>query len=248
MKRILTALTLVLVMACSNAQQKPLIGISSSRSQTSGTIQLSPAYPDAIMKAGGTAVLLPVIHSREEADALLATLDGIVFSGGVDVDPVWYGEEPLNETVEIDKVRDYSDSLLARAALDSGKPILAICRGEQLLNVVMGGSLFQDIPSQVEGHLTHGGGAKHMIQIDKGSFLHTIFGVESMEVNSYHHQAVKVPAEGVKVTARSEDGIVEAYEADRIWAVQFHPEKTLAEGDETILPLFRAWIHLTEPR
>ena len=248
MKRILAALSLVLFMACSNAQQKPLIGISSSRSQSSGTIQLSPAYTDAIMKAGGTAVVLPVIYSREQADALLATLDGIVLSGGVDVAPSWYGEEPLNETVEVDIVRDYSDSLLARAALDSGKPILAICRGEQLLNVVMGGSLYQDIPSQVEGHATHGGGATHKIQIDKDSFLYTIFGIESMEVNSYHHQAVKEPAPGIRITARSEDGLVEAFEADRIWAVQFHPEKSLAEGDETILPFFRAWIHLTEPR
>ena len=248
MKRILAALTLVLAMACSNAQQKPLIGISSSRSQSSGNIQLSPAYTDAVMKAGGTAVLLPVVYTREQADALLATLDGIVFSGGVDVDPRWYGEEPLNETVEIDPVRDLSDSLLACAALASGKPILGICRGEQLLNVIMGGSLYQDIPSQVEGHLAHRGGAIHKIQIEKGSFLHNIFGAESMEVNSYHHQAVKVPAKGIKVAARSEDGIVEAYEADRIWAVQFHPEKALAEGDETILPFFRAWIHLTEPR
>lgn len=242
MKRILAALSIVLFMACSSAPQKPLIGISSSRSQSSGTIQLSPAYTDAIMKAGGTAVILPVIYSREQADALLATLDGIVLSGGVDVAPNWYGEEPLNETVEVDVVRDYSDSLLARAALDSGKPILAICRGEQLLNVVMGGSLYQDIPSQVEGHVTHGGGATHKIQIDKDSFLYNIFGVESMEVNSYHHQAVKEPAPGIKITARSEDGLVEAFEADRIWAVQFHPEKALAEGDETILPFFKAWI------
>lgn len=248
MKRILAALSIVLFMACSSAPQKPLIGISSSRSQSSGTIQLSPTYTDAIMKAGGTAVILPVIYSREQADALLATLDGIVLSGGVDVAPSWYGEEPLNETVEVDVVRDYSDSLLARAALDSGKPILAICRGEQLLNVVMGGSLYQDIPSQVEGHVTHGGGAAHKIQIDKDSFLYNIFGVESMEVNSYHHQAVKEPAPGIKITARSEDGLVEAFEADRIWAVQFHPEKALAEGDETILPFFKAWIHLTEPR
>lgn len=248
MKRILAALSIVLFMACSSAQQKPLIGISSSRSQSSGTIQLSPTYTDAIMKAGGTAVILPVIYSREQADALLASLDGIVLSGGVDVAPSWYGEELLNETVDVDVVRDYSDSLLARAALDSGKPILAICRGEQLLNVVMGGSLYQDIPSQVEGHVTHSGGAKHKIQIDKDSFLYNVFGVESMEVNSYHHQAVKDPAPGIKITARSEDGLVEAFEADRIWAVQFHPEKALAEGDETILPFFKAWIHLTEPR
>ena len=242
MKRILAALSIVLFMACSSAQQKPLIGISSSRSQSSGTIQLSSTYTDAIMKAGGTAVILPVIYSREQADALLATLDGIVLSGGVDVAPSWYGEEPLNETVEVDVVRDYSDSLLARAALDSGKPILAICRGEQLLNVVMGGSLYQDIPSQVEGHVTHGGGATHKIQIDKDSFLYNIFGVESMEVNSYHHQAVKEPAPGIKITARSEDGLVEAFEADRIWAVQSHPEKALAAGDESYLAFFKAWI------
>lgn len=248
MKRILVALTLLVLLACSAPARKPVIGISSSRSMTSGTIQLSPAYTDAIMKAGGTAVLLPVIYTREQADALLCTLDGIVFSGGVDVNPAWYGEELLNETVEVDPVRDLSDSLLSRAALASGKPILGICRGEQLLNVILGGSLYQDIPSQVEGHGIHGGGARHLIQIEKGSFLYDILGVETLEVNSYHHQAVKDPAPGIKIAARSEDGIVEAYEADRIWAVQFHPEKLLAEGDETILPLFRAWIHLTEPR
>lgn len=242
MKRILAALVLFAVLACSTPARKPVVGISSSRSLSSGTIQLSPAYTDAIMKAGGTAVMLPVIYTREQADALLATLDGIVFSGGVDVNPAWYGEEPLNETVEIDPVRDLSDSLLARAALASGKAILGICRGEQLLNVILGGSLYQDIPSQVEGHLAHGGGARHPIQIEKGSFLYNVLGAETLEVNSYHHQAVKDPAPGIQVVARTEDGIVEAYEAGRIWAVQFHPEKMLADGDQTWLPLFRAWI------
>ena len=203
---------------------------------------LSTTYTNAISKAGGVPTVIPTVKTREEADAILATLDGIVFSGGEDVNPAWYGEGILNETVYMDSVRDHSDSLLARAALASGKPILAICRGAQLMNVILGGSLYQDIPTQIPGADSHGGGARNKIGLEESSVLSRIFGPDSLEINSFHHQAVKVPAPGIRITAHSADGIVEAFETDQIWAVQFHPEKMLQDGDEKWLELFKEYV------
>ena len=221
--------------------RKPLIGISSSRS-SSGSTLLATTYTEAVAKAGGVAVVLPTVALREEADDLLTSLDGIIFSGGEDVNPAWYGEDILNETVGIDAVRDHSDSLLARAALASGKPILGICRGEQLMNVMLGGSLYQDIPSQVPQHTGHGGGATNTITLEGESVLSRLYGPGPMEVNSYHHQAVKDPAPGIRITARSDDGVVEAYETPQVWAVQFHPEKLLQQGDAKWLMFFEAFV------
>lgn len=240
MKPIIIPALLLLLAACS-APKTPLIGISCSRS-SSGSTLLSTSYTEAVAKAGGVALVIPTVTSREQADAVVAALDGVVFSGGEDINPAWYGEEILNGSVEIDAVRDRSDSLLARAALSSGKPILAICRGEQLMNVMLGGSLFQDIPVQVPRTVGHGGGAFHKIGLEEGSVLSRLYGTDSLEVNSYHHQAVKQAAPGVRVTARSREGIVEAYENSQVWAVQFHPEKMLQQGREQWLPLFELFV------
>ena len=236
----LIILLLVLAVACSSPKV-PLIGITCSRS-ASGATMLATTYTDAISKAGGVPMVIPTVKTREEADAILATLDGIVFSGGEDVNPAWYGEEILNETVYMDSVRDHSDSLLARAALASAKPILAICRGAQLMNVILGGSLYQDIPTQIPGADSHGGGARNKIGLEESSVLSRIFGPDSLEINSFHHQAVKVPAPGIRITAHSADGIVEAFETDQIWAVQFHPEKMLQDGEEKWLELFKEYV------
>lgn len=243
MKRVL--LLLFLLAACSQPKA-PLVGITCSRS-SSGSTLLGSAYTEAIGKAGGVPFVIPTVSTREEADAILDRLDGIVFSGGEDVNPAWYGEEILNETVYRDSVRDRSDSLLARAALASGKPILGICRGEQLMNVMLGGSLYQDIPTQVPGHVAHGGGAMNKIGVEEGSILWQLYGCDSLEVNSFHHQAVKDPAPGIRITARADDGIVEAYEADRILAVQFHPEKLLQGGEESWLEFFRHFVQRCRP-
>ena len=241
MARHLALLLLLALVGSCRGPEAPLVGISSSRSSSGGTL-LASAYSEAVSRAGGVPVVIPAVKTREEADAILGRLDGIIFSGGEDIEPAWYGEEVLNGTVSIDPVRDHSDSLLARAALSCGKPVLGICRGEQLLNVIIGGSLYQDIPSQVEGSVRHGGGAEHLIRIEDGSLLGRLFGMDTLTVNSYHHQAVKEPAPGVKVTARSEDGIVEAYEAPGLWAVQFHPEKSLKAGDGKWIRLFEAFV------
>ena len=225
------------IVSCSR-NASVLVGISCSRSSSGGTV-LPATYSDAVRKAGGVPFVIPTVSDAAQAEAVVAAVDGIVFSGGEDVNPAWYGEDVLNSTVEIDAARDRSDSLLVRAALASGKPVLAICRGSQLLNVLLGGSLYQDLPSQ--RGVTHSD-VVHAIGVEKGSFLARIYGADSLTVNSMHHQAVKVAAPGITVVAHSADGVVEAWETPQIWAVQFHPEKMLAAGDSSWLALFNSFI------
>ena len=241
MKKILVPFLLILLMAACKESKTPVIGITCSRS-ASGATQLATSYTEAIVRAGGVAVVLPTVSSAAEAEQLLDILDGIVFSGGEDVNPAWYGESVWNETVYVDTLRDCSDSLLARAAIASGKPVLAICRGAQLMNVMLGGSLYQDLPTQLGSSVKHSGGAANMISLAEGSVLREIFRTDSVQVNSYHHQAVKDLAPGLTVTARAADGVVEAYETPRIWAMQFHPEKLLQAGEARWLPLFQRFV------
>ena len=248
MKRIFFLLMgLALLFSCRGGKQVPLIGISSGRSD-SGLTTLSPNYPNAVIRSGGVPVIFPTVDTEEAAAALVASVDGVIFSGGPDLDPSYYGETIWTETVEVDTLRDVSDLLLMKAAVASGKPVLAICRGEQLMNVVLGGSLIQDIPTQVDTLVRHGGGAWHRIGVEKGSVLYRLFGEDSLTVNSFHHQAVNRVAPGARVTAKAPDGIVEAYEyGDRIIAFQFHPEG-MARKDETWLAPFKYFLSMTKRR
>lgn len=239
MKRILLLFTVLALASC--ARRAPVIGISSGRSE-SGAATLSANYTDAIARAGGVPVIFPTVVDSALASALIRMVDGVVFSGGGDLDPSYYGETVWNETVEVDTLRDVSDLMLMRAALASGKPVMAICRGEQLINVVLGGTLVQDIPTQVDTMIMHSGGTRHRIGVEKGSVLYALFGEDLLTVNSSHHQAVKAPAPGVRVTARADDGIIEAYEyGDQVIAFQFHPEG-LARTDDAWLAPFRYFI------
>lgn len=227
--------------ACSGHADKPVIGISCGVT-SGGTSQLGQAYVESVTLAGGIPVIIPTVRSDEEAADLVALFDGIIFSGGEDVQPSIYGEEVLNETVKSNVPRDVSDFALAKAALSLKKPILAICRGAQLMNVAMGGSLYQDIPSQVPDAVVHGGGAMHKIGLEHDGFLYRIYGTDSLSVNSFHHQGVKDPAPSLKIAARTSDGLVEAFETPLVWAVQFHPEKMIHEGDRSWVPVFSEWM------
>lgn len=240
MKRVV--ILLVAVCALLSCQRRaPLIGITCGRS-SSGASTLSANYSQAVIRSGGIPVIFPTIADSVTAAALVRSVDGVIFSGGPDVDPSYYGEEHWNETVRVDTLRDISDMLLAKAALASGKPVMGICRGEQLINVVLGGTLYQDIPSQVDTLIGHAGGAFHRIGVEKRSVLYQLFGEDSLTVNSFHHQSVKDVAPGVRVTAYAADGTVEAYEyGDRVIAFQFHPEG-LARTDEAWLAPFRYFI------
>ena len=246
MKRILLLLlTLVALQAC--CRRAPLIGISCGRT-ASGAASLSTNYTEAVARSGGIPVIFPTVADSALAAALIKKVDGVIFSGGPDLDPSYYGETVWNETVEVDTLRDVSDLMLMRAALAARKPVMCICRGEQLMNVVLGGSLYQDLPTQVDTLVKHGGGVWHRIGVEKGSVLYELFGQDSLTVNSFHHQAVKQVAPGIRVTAHAGNGIVEAYEyGDRLIAFQFHPEG-MARTDDAWLAPFKYFMKMAGGR
>lgn len=241
---ILAALTL------SGVKAQPLIGVSANTSESDASVGMS--YINAIRNAGGVPVIIPWTTDRAQLNKIFSSIDALVMTGGDDVDPLrYYGEEPLRQLGEVCPERDSSDYLFIKTALEQGLPVLAICRGEQMLNVVAGGSLFQDIPSQLKtSFVKHSQKAPsnsgtHTITIDKKSLLFKILGKETLVVNSFHHQAVKDIAPGFKVVALSRDSVVEAIEsttADNVIGVQFHPEKFACQKGETqFLQLF-TWL------
>ncbi len=198
-------------------------------------------YVDAVARAGGLPVVLPVLDPAL-APAAVAPLDGLVLPGGGDVDPACYGEEPAPETAGVDPARDAWELACARAALDRRLPLLATCRGAQVLNVALGGSLIQDVPTATGER--HGWAARyteavHHVRIAPGCRLAGLLGTTELGINSLHHQAVGRPGAGVEPVAWAEDGTVEAIEVDghpEVVAVQWHPE--LLEADAAQQRLF----------
>lgn len=206
-------------------------------------------YTDAIMSAGGIPLLVPMKTDETSLKQLCDLADGFLFAGGVDLDPSLYGEEKLNDTVEIDAMRDALEMSAVKFAFDTGKPILGICRGIQSVNVGLGGSLWQDIPAQIEGALCHrqnapGTETTHTVNIKPGTRLYKITGAQTVKTNSFHHQAVKAPGKGLIVSAQSDDGVIEALESDDgrfLMLVQWHPEFT-AVTDKVSAGLFKSFM------
>ncbi len=189
----------------------------------------SPAYYEtyarAVAAAGGEPVLLPVGEAAEGAASLLERVDGLLLPGGCDVDPALYGEEPDDQLGRLEPQLDRAEVELVRRAVDVGVPVLGICRGQQVVNVALGGTLHQ----HVAGHDMHGLDRDHLahpIEVEADSELGRSAESTEVMVNSLHHQAIKAVAAPLRVTARSPDGVVEALEAgDRVVAVQCHPEE-----------------------
>lgn len=186
---------------------------------------LNMEYARAVEKSGGLPFVLPLTVNEKQLEGYLAMADGLLLSGGGDVEPSFYGEERLPQCGEASKIRDEMEIALCKKAVEKGIPVLGICRGVQVMNIALGGTLYQHI----ENHARHDMPREpvHSAVIGNGTRLHTIFGVETVSVNSRHHQAVKDVAEGLIVSARAQDGTVEAVEmpGDSFFlGVQWHPE------------------------
>ena len=196
---------------------------------------INQSYVRALTAAGCAPVLIPLIDDQDRLRAIYERLDGIVFPGGADVAPEEYGEQPIDNLNVIEPERDRTELTLARWAFDDDLPTLGICRGQQLLNVALGGSLYQDLRHQGATTVEHSdadGRARtalmHRVRLDPDSRLAQLIDETSIDVNSLHHQAVKSVAPRLRATGKSDDGIIEAIESPerRFWiAVQWHPEE-----------------------
>jgi putative glutamine amidotransferase len=233
---------------------RPLIGIPCATVERVGSslpvYAGNPPYIRALEAAGALSVLIPLYADVTLLEDLRGRLDGLLLTGGGDVDPCHYGESTHPKTETPDAARDRIELAITRDALRQDIPILGICRGMQLFNIARGGTLIQDIPTQVPGAVDHDPSgdrsafAMHRIAIEPDSRLARIIGATSHAVNSYHHQAVARPGEGVRVVARATDGVAEAIELDGhdfAVAVQFHPER-LFEQDARLANLFGAFV------
>lgn len=237
--------------------KKPIIGI------TTNTLAMAEGphlafersyvnhdYVDALTQAGAVPLLLPIIADEESIDLQVSCLDAVVISGGPDVNPLLYGEEPSDKLEFINPERDVFELSVIRAAIKRKLPILGICRGLQILNVAFGGTLYQDVAEISEGQ-QHSQKAKkhvpsHTVEIVPHSKLYALIEESTVFTNSLHHQAIKKLALGFKVNAVAKDGLIEGFEKDGdefILGVQWHPENMI-KTDPLMQKFFKSFVGL----
>jgi putative glutamine amidotransferase len=212
-------------------------------------VRLTAAYVNALESAGLIPLIVPPLSSASAAAAIMDSVSGLVLTGGEDVDPARYGEKRHEKVRSINAARDATEAALIEEAKARGKPVLAICRGIQILNVALGGTLVQDIQTQCDTQIAHDEDSprntrSHEISIEPGSLIAQAVGAEHVTVNSFHHQSVKRVADGMRVTARSPDGIIEGLESTGDWwvmAVQWHPEEMTDSPEPWDRGLFKAF-------
>ncbi len=227
--------------------RSPIVGVTLGDGDEPGLHTMREDYVRSVEQAHAVPVVLPPVRP-EHVEALLERLDGLVLSGGVDLDPSLYGAAPHPRLGRVNRRRDDFELALVREALRRDLPVLAICRGQQVLNVAMGGTLVQDIPSEWEGAGEHDAAGprwhrSHEVRLLPGSRLRTLLARDSMAVNSFHHQAVDRAGDGLVVSAVCPtDGLVEGLELPGrrfVVAVQWHPE-SFWQGPESFQVLFDA--------
>jgi putative glutamine amidotransferase len=251
---------------------RPLVALTTSFDPEAGShhrpqVVLYEAYIKALEDAGLATVLVSPAHSTASVAALLGHCDGLVLSGGGDVDPAHYGEKPGPELDSVSAERDAAEFAALDAAVERQLPIFGICRGIQVMNVYLGGSLHQHVDSERSG-VSHQQKAPwsahaHDVTVDPGSRLCAIVGASAIRTNSFHHQAIKQVAPSLTVSARAPDGLVEAVEMQNYpWGlgVQWHPERQDANAPPTdpdrrlfaafaeAVARYRDHVHVTEPR
>jgi putative glutamine amidotransferase len=239
------------------AEQRPIIGVIASRyPRTGGNSMLSgigEQYLRAVEAGGGIPLLMHLTRDAAVLQAHYHRCDGLLFAGGGDVDPAIFGHAPHPKLGMIESLRDEIELALARQAINDAKPVLGICRGIQLLNVALGGTLYQDIPSELPEASDHYASAKeigrahlaHSITLEPESWLAARLGTHALPVNTFHHQALREVAPGLQVTGRAPDGVIEAIEGTGLGfviGVQCHPEDLWESADTRWAHLFAGFV------
>lgn len=237
--------------------KKPLIGVLALFDEKKESYWMLPGYMEGILISGGLPVMLPLTDDEDNLKEICREFDGFLFTGGHDPSPSFYNEEPINSTVKPYPLRDKMESSLFRLVYGADKPILGICRGMQFSNVLLGGTLYQDLPSQRPGEISHHMSppydrSAHKVTVKADTPLYVLLGdlLEngSLGVNSYHHQAVKDLSPKLSVMAVSEDGLIEAvYDRSRkfLWGFQWHPEFSY-KTDESSRRIFKEFVKASE--
>jgi putative glutamine amidotransferase len=227
---------------------KPIIGISSSLNEQVLTVPTE--YIQAITKFGGVPLILPNVQ-KDAIDSMVQMLDGLLLTGGGDIDPTLFNEEPHQHLGSITPERDEFEIAIIHKMLKLNKPILGICRGMQILNIAIGGDMFQDIYTQSQSKLLQHAQvaprnhASHFVKVTEGSMLSDIVQVEKIKVNSFHHQAIREIPSDFKACAIASDGIIEAFEStihSFVMGLQWHPECLLSKNDLASTSIFKAFI------
>lgn len=233
--------------------RKPIVGVMPLWDEEKESLWMLPGYLDGIVEAGALPIIFPFASDETKLRQLMSMCDGFLFTGGQDVSPSLYREEPLDGLVHCCDKRDAMETTALKIALEADKPVLGICRGIQLINVCLGGTLYQDIPSQYPSGTNHHGTMPydrpvHEVAVLRNTPLYELLRKKTIGVNSYHHQAIKNLAPPLKAMATSEDGIIEAvYMPGKryLWAVQWHPEFSY-KVDEPSRKIFRSFVKSME--
>ena len=226
----------------------PVIALSPIWDDEKNRLCMSTDYVNAVLHAGGAPIILPYTDDEKALCEALDAADAVVLTGGCDVDPATYGEEKLPCCGGISALRDRIDQIIIRHALEKRMPILGICRGMQIINVFLGGTLYQDVAEQFGASLKHPcydtpRDPVHEMQLEQNTLLYSVLGKEHIQVNSRHHQAVNVLGKGLRPAARATDGLIEGMEFIEPYpmlCVQWHPE-SLEDRFETHRKFFR-WL------
>ena len=229
---------------------KPIVGVMPLWDKEKDSLWMLPGYLDGISQAGGIPIVFPFTTDEQELRQLMRMCDGFLFTGGHDVSPMVYNEEPLEDLIDCCEKRDRMETIVLKEAISDDKPVLGICRGIQFINAVLGGKLYQDLPTQHPSETVHRQPPPfdrpvHDVSIVRDTPLYSCFGADRVPVNSHHHQAIRTTAPALKPMAFSPDGLIEAVfmpEKKFLWAVQWHPERLL-KTDPHSRELFRAFIN-----
>lgn len=230
---------------------KPIIGITASKELGKEQYAIEEADTAAIMQAGGLPIMLPHLTGEADIEQIANHIDGLFAAGGYDIDPTLFGEEPHPNLGVIIPSRDAFELELIKKVLELGKPILAVCRGAQILNIAVGGDMYQDITDQIGGDLLqhkqkapkfHG---SHYVHVPEGSLLHLLTGSGKLKVNSRHHQANRRVPESFLISGKASDGVIEAIESKEhrfVLGLQWHPENMAIASDEASMRIFEGFI------